>query len=505
MGLHGLSSQGDFPYLNDQGTGFNPTDDVVMPRQNNDVQQVDGVMRAGLTLPGRRTLDLAVLALGRDQGLPNIGQNPTMRARFRTLRGLGYLRYESRDDLGAGGRLAAQLYASLQRDRLNDAINETGLGGGALTRDTTETAGVNVYATRPVSDWARAAMVLQGRHEGYQRMNELAAVPVGIPARRLTGVVGAEIDLRWRWADLDVIPSARLEVMSDAISRRDAMDIPIEGIPAVFRRSPVLRVGVVRPLVDRPTLRLVAKANVGRYQRVPSFIELYGNGTAMVLGNDDLVPEQGTNADAAVWIDRAGERVGLVSRTTAFASRVDDLIQWQYAAWGQARAANLGRARIMGVEQELRLVFGRWGRLIGQGTLLDARDRSANAAANGNQLPFHPRYRGYLRPELLRLGLPAGLALGAYADAELRIGDYYADPANLEDKRRRVLIGCGVSLTSPGGRLRVTASAANLTGTQVEDLVDWALPGRTIFLTLAYAPFGAGAAGAAIFDPRYGQ
>jgi len=40
----------------------------------------------------------------------------------------------------------------------------------------------------------------------------------------------------------------------------------------------------------------------------------------MVLGNDDLVPERGTNTDAGIWIDRAGERVGLVSRTTAFAS-----------------------------------------------------------------------------------------------------------------------------------------------------------------------------------------
>ena len=83
---------------------------------------------------------------------------------------------------------------------------------------------------------------------------------------------------------------------------------------------------------------------------------------------------------------------------------------------------------------------------------------------------------------------------------------YYADPANLVDLRSRLLVGCGVTVAWPRGRVRMTASAANLTGTRREDVDGWALPGRTVFLALAYAPIGAGdEAGAAIFDPRYGQ
>ena len=42
-----------------------------------------------------------------------------MSARFATTRGLAYLHYRSRDDLGAGGRLSARLFASWQRDRLD--------------------------------------------------------------------------------------------------------------------------------------------------------------------------------------------------------------------------------------------------------------------------------------------------------------------------------------------------------------------------------------------------
>ena len=292
--------------------------------------------------------------------------------------------------------------------------------------------------------------------------------------------------------------------MQDAVSHRDARGVPLPDTPAVFRKSPVLRAAVVRSLVDRPTLKVDAKANVGRYARVPSFVELYGNGTAFVLGNADLVPEQGTNADVGISIDRTGNWLGLTSRTTVFSARVDDLIQWQYSSWGQARADNLGRARIAGVEQEVRLSLGRWGRVVGQGTYLDARDDSDNTATHGKQIPYHPRWRAYLRPEVARIPVPGGLELGAYADADARLHSY-TDGANLVDHARRLIIGCGVSLAWPRAHMRLTGSAANLTDTRQEDVDAWSLPGRAVFVALAYAPVGGDGGGAAIFDPRYAQ
>ena len=187
-----------------------------------------------------------------------------------------------------------------------------------------------------------------------------------------------------------------------------------------------------------------------------------------------------------------------------FSARVDDLIQWQYSSWGQARADNLGRARIAGVEQEVRLSLGRWGRLVGQGTYLDARDDSDNTATHGKQIPYHPRWRAYLRPELARMPVPGGLELGAYADADARLHSY-TDGANLVDHARRLIIGCGVSLAWPRAHMRLTGSAANLTDTRQEDVDAWSLPGRAVFVALAYAPVGGDGGGAAIFDPRYAQ
>jgi len=156
---------------------------------------------------------------------------------------------------------------------------------------------------------------------------------------------------------------------------------------------------------------------------------------------------------------------------------------------GGRRAPPTWGGRVYGAEQELRLGLGRHALLTGQLTYLVARDTSDNTAANGRQIPFHPRYTAYARPEAVRLALPGGTELGAYADAAVR-GPSYGDPANQLAFGTRVLVGAGLSVAWPRAHVRVTASAANLTNTQNEDIVDWTLPGRSFFVALAYAPIG---------------
>src|SRR5207247_456513 len=95
-GLHALRARGDFPDAPpDVAGGYQPA-----LRENDDLTQLDGVLRAAVTLPGRRELRLGLIGIWRDQGLPaaNIFRSD---ARASTWRGLGHLDYESRDDLGA--------------------------------------------------------------------------------------------------------------------------------------------------------------------------------------------------------------------------------------------------------------------------------------------------------------------------------------------------------------------------------------------------------------------
>src|SRR4051794_36725685 len=191
------------------------------------------------------------------------------------------------------------------------------------------------------------------------------------------------------------------------------------------------------------------------------------------------------NADVSLWIDRVGPRGALASRTTVFGSVANDLIYWSPSRGGPSRAQNLPSARIYGLEQELRAALGRHLRVVGQGTIAVAEDESPLAASHGKQIPHYPRYMAYARPELTHVPVPAGLELDTYVDAALFAGAYDNAP-DLTPVPAQVLIGAGIGLRWPRGRLRATLSAMNLGDLQSWIVSNWALPRRTLFLALAY-------------------
>lgn len=495
LGGHVFASKGDYPYRSDNNTPVNPGDDFDTVRQNNDALESSGVFRAALSLAGRRTLSLGAVGFARAEGLPGPTNHPTLFARFHSARGLAYLRYESRDDLGPGSRLSVEAFVSAERDRLLDPDGEVEGRGPVMAHETTLATGATLYATRPLGDRARGAVVFEARRETYTPDDEADPAASGAPAQRLVGVGGAEVDLTWHRLDLHVIPSARIEGMDDVVTGQSLAGAFLPAGPALTRLLPTYRVALVRPFATFATVATV-KLNVGRYQHAPSFLELYGNGTQRLLGNPGLVPEAGTNADLALWIDRIGARAAVASRTTVFGALADDLIYWLRSTEGPSRAENLTGARVYGVEQELRLGLGRHARLVAQATYTVAKDESDSPSMRGRQIPYHPRVTAYARPEVVRVGLPAGLELAAYGDAALFAGSY-ADPANLVAVPVQVLIGAGVSLLCPRARLRVTGSALNLTDLETWNLSSWPLPGRTVFLALAYdSTMGVSAVGA---------
>jgi outer membrane receptor protein involved in Fe transport len=485
VGAHVLSSRGDYPYRSDNLTPLNPADDYDTTRGNNDSLEGNGVIRAALTLAGRRTLTLGLVGFGREQGLQGPTNGLTIFTRFHTLRGLGTLRYESRDDLGPGGRLSVVAFASVERDRLLDPKGEVWPRGPLIEHATTLSTGALAHASRPVGEWGRFAAVLEARRETYTPENELDPAQSGVPARRLVAVAGGEVDLAIRPLELHLVPSVRTELLRDVVSGESPQEIPLPAAPAVVRLLPIYRLGLLRPLGQGGAVTASLKANLGRYTHAPSFLELYGAGDQRLLGNPALVPERGTNADLALWIDGAGRRASISSRTTLFGARADDLIAWIVTNGGPSRAENISAARIYGVEQELRLGLGRHARLVAQGTITVAQDQSDTASSRGRQLPHHPRYLGYVRPEAARLPLAGTWELAAYADATLLAGDY-DDPANLVPAPSRALIGAGATLCQRRARLCLTASGYNLANVPAWDLTTWPLPGRSFFVTLAF-------------------
>lgn len=481
-GAHAIAAGSGFEYFNDNGTAANPSDDIINAvRRNDRLSQADGTLRAAIDLRGRRQLGLGLVAFAREHGLPGAGIGKPAQAQFNAARGIAYASYDSRDDLGAGGRLHAQLFASAQRDRFIDPLGQIG-AIAARTDDTTVSVGSTANASRPLTDWARVAAMAEVRRETFQPVNQLEATPVGVPAERLVGAGGLETDFWWRRIDLDIVPSARVEVVRDIVTGRDSTFQRQRPASApIVHTLPIVRLGLSRPLGARATL----KGNVGRYGRAPSFLELYGD-TGAMLGNPLLRPEIGWNGDLAAEYRAGGEHTSIAGRTGLFAARVDDLIEWVPISYSQVRVDNIGRARIWGAEQDLDLDLGRRVRVTGQATYLDARDASDSAAHAGKQLPLRPRVHAYLRPQLRRLALGRALVGAAYVEGELQSGAYH-DSADVVPIDRRPLLGAGVQVEAPRAGLRLALSAKNLTNVQGFDVEQYPLPGRSIFLSLMWS------------------
>ena len=472
-GVHALRAAGDFPDAPpDVPGGYQPA-----RRENDDLSQVDGVIRAALSLRGRRELRLGAIGIWRDQGLPaqNIFES---QARAATSRGLLHLDYESRDDLGDSSRLRVVVFGAATRDAFVDPMHQIAVAPTA-THDVTRTLGATLTAEKAMAGWGRLSGIVEGRLEEYVPTNDFdPGQPRGFPADRQLASMGAELDALVAPVGLHVIPSARLELSRDVRTGRDVVfGAQRPPAPALERAIPVLRLGLLRPLGEG----LAVRANVGRYTRLPSFLELYGYNRG-VLGNPDLVPEHGVNADVQLAASRRVPFGAWSAAVTAFGSLVDDLIEWHPTSY-QTRAENIARARIWGVEAEGRLRARRLT-LAAQATLTDARDRSDVLAARDQQLVFHPRYRGYGRAEWRQPLAHDAFAIGVFADIDATAGNHRA--VVYGDIPPQTLLGAGLSLDHAPSGLRLVASGANLTDDRTQSFPDYPIPGRTLFVSLGW-------------------
>lgn len=481
-GVHYLASDGNFLYLNDGGTASELTDDRRLRRTNNAMEQLDATARVASDLPGRRLVVTTLTGLRREQGIPGVCCQDTSDAHLGFDRLTGQIAYVSRGDLGPGGRVEARAYGLLAQQRLRDLASEI-TGRPTHTRDQTAAYGTTVRGRVLAADWASVSAVIDGRYEAFAPFDQASRFPAGVPGTRASAAAGTEAALEVRVARLTVIPSARLEVARDSVSTRNAFTQEPIASPATTDLLPVLRLG----LIQRPLEPLALRANVGRYRRLPSMFERYGN-TGVVLPNPQLRPETAVNADAGLaWTfgDASQEARRLVLDAGVFASWAQDLIGLEVVERSKAIAVNVGSARITGLETS---ATGGWRvlRVFVQGTYTNARDAGEDPAYRGRALPLRPRLRGYARPELRFATRTGAVRFGVHADADYTAG-YFADPTNLVQLPARLLVGAGGFVEESTSGLRATISAQNLGDVSAFDFVGYPLPGRSVFLTLAWS------------------
>ena len=458
-------SANDFRFRNDNGTEYNPADDGFEQRRNNDFASMSLLTKVSYDEAGRFSGSFSNSFYRKAQGMPNIGNNQARHARFEVTRDLIEGFAEIRGLVNGRMTLRQTLSFSHVAEDFEDRFGEVGLGN----QDNHNRS--QAFAFR------QAIQSLVGRNQVTSVFYEVRRETFK-PSDRLAPAARFFNSLRWTFAGggeqngylfngrLGVVSSVRVE------SRRSRFveEIPYLYSPlaSIHKRSDVtwsVHEGVRGTLLPG----VIVKGNFGKYNRAPSFYELFGD-RGGVIGNTDLKAERGLTWDVGFRGEWAGKGTGEI---VYFDRRAKDLIQFVQHSQGVSRAHNLSRARIRGIEVVFNGTFGEIFKVSGNYTHQRARDRSRIPHRRNKILPNRPQHEGHGKGEV-RVG---GANL-TYAMAFE--GGSFLDGANLRLVRARVIHNTGVSFNLIRS-VKATGEVKNLTNNQVADVWGYPLPGRGYF------------------------
>lgn len=471
---------GDYSFFDDRGTPLNTADDGTTVRENNGFDQLDLASRIGTE---DRDRVLGARAIYKTQGLPGTTAVPARGAELSTID----IIVDGQLDARVGAVTARQLgFALVERQVLRDPMGELGVG----TQDRgylTLAGGASTTWTAPLGAH-RGTAGLELRGDRF-RDRDRDGARADLTGTRGNGAVLAAFDFV-PTAALIVTPAVRLEAVRTAPTpMTEGQAMPVE-IPARWDTIASPRLSARARISDDVAI----KGSVGRYVRLPTLLELFGD-RGTILGSPELRPERGPSADVgAVWAP--GGALGVVDQIFAqgavFATRARDTIALISTAGFVSRAQNIGATQTYGGELIASARFARLVSVTASYTRLVSENRSNDASIDGKAVPRTPGHLLYARVDA-----SYGIA-SAWVDAAVQSASFL-DQANYARVPGRVLAGTGVrvELFDVGATLAIE----NLTGTRIvelpsdragdppirtalADLAGFPLPGRTFYLSL---------------------
>ncbi|HXV14366.1 MAG TPA: TonB-dependent receptor [Candidatus Krumholzibacteria bacterium] len=470
-------SQGDFEFEDDNGTPYNLDDDEVATRVNNDFEGWNGIARVSTDIPRVAEASLAYYDASRENGVPGLGSYQSTTARSERRRQMGQARLEG-VPLFANKQL--RWWANGFYQRANEQFYDPDSDVSLLAQDTDNT--IDSYGGGARARWMvpRVPIALEatylGQKEQYHPVNHLPQPTSGPDRWRHATTWSLCADVYLLEQTLVLTATQRWEENTD-----EFFD------PPRFPWLPPTPQGVTTHRTDTPSFGvryqpwrwLGIKANAGRYYRLPTFLELFGN-TGSVTGNALLEPEQGENRDVGVVLNFAnlGAVRSLLLEVSRFDNKAENLILFFPNSQYTVKPTNIGASRIRGWEVSAAAMWTDWEFAAGY-TLLDAEDTSDIPYYHGNELPSRPQD-----------DVSASLS---YAWRSLRatyefhyMSANWLDRANLSETPSRELHNLLVRVRTPVDGLALILEGQNLADERPVDVAGYPLPGRSLYTTLSY-------------------
>jgi len=466
-----LGSDGDFNFLNDNGTDVNHQDDFIDTRHNNAFNSVDALLKAGYSIaPGLR-LDLTSETFYKDQGVPGISLHQSPNASLSDLRTVNYLRLRSTQWLNGALDLTGTLFG--QYDRMDFSDPNHNLGTVAQDRnDQTSVIGGNVIGTYYATAHHAVSWFSELSNDRFSPYNALATPADQADQTRLQTSLAFQDVAAFFNDQLQLVPTVRYQHLDDTTSASFNLANEPSGPSETHHRDlwdPSIGAQVL------PWQWLTLRGNIGYFERAPNFSELFGNGGS-VIGNGDLKPESGINRDVGMIVTWAQPPLDSLRVEYAyFNNDINDIIVFRDNGTRTTEAFNTGAARIRGDEVSVNATAFAHVRTDLNYTHQDAQNRSTsfNGAYVGNQLPGRPADELYTRLELFNLYGKVYYELNYVSGNFLDEKNFHPVPS-----REVHSLGCALHVYAP---LTLTFEARNITDNQISDVGGFPLPGRSYF------------------------
>lgn len=481
-----FATQGNFTYFTDNATPYNLIDDARLTRDNNDKRQFSGMgrLRAGSDAL-RVTINDA--ALYREEGLPGHIGVRTEAVRLETLRNLLTMQVDGSTTQSCW---QARLWNLFRQEVFDDRADEFNIGASWQARQYLTTGLLASGGWTPVP-WLVPTVTLsarQDRHHFTDLLTEQDTAPNVRHAANLS--VGAQT---W-FADEQVTFSPVLQG-----HLLDSRQLHTDGATAATTEDTLWAFTPRGGVLIRPHVLhgLALKANVGRYFRPPDFTELFGN-QGSVVGNPDLMPEQGFQWDAGIHYTLPNPKwFAFTTDLSWFSSETQNQIVLLQNSQRTSIPTNLGEAYTAGLESGWGMTFGDLVDSQSSLTWNLSENRTPQDDVFGRQIPRIPALEFHQSTSLhhnwLRMGHTFDYMAGNYWDAP-----------NILQTPPRAIHGAFVRLG--GTQWSAEASVLNLTDQTVAivdrnplsdrdntpslqpitDFIGFPLPGRTWLMTVRW-------------------
>lgn len=468
-------NEGDFEFLDNNGTPHNTSDDSIRKRVNNDSARRSFGLNGSLE-SGRWAYNLSGGLYQRENGLPGIGINQSETERFELKRAL--IALNAKRALGpSSSALGYQLDYRLTSARLFHARQISATTPNPETKRRSDrialSGGIESYDIHPGSLVALFAALSRER----SRKEKNGAFE---PLHTRDGLgANALIEREIFGGRLALNATARYQLYQNRARGRIEGDIFTDSENFDARHDLITyKLGALyRPAIDSRVA-----ANLGVNERAPSFLELFGE-QGLITGSPDLRSERSIYADLTARLGKKREARIIKSVTlegTLFSSVSEDLITFSQTSPRTVKAINVDKALAYGLDLTGSIELARGYRISLGYELTEAINKSPAPSLHNKRLPDRPARR--LKARFETFPIKEILTFGYQIERE---SDIWLDELNQRKINTQTISSIDARLAR--GSCALSFEVRNLADADVVDAIGYPAPGRVFYAGLSWS------------------